>query len=613
MNAPELDLGADASAPLISTRATGPSVLVPTLAMRLRYTLHAPLGEEAIKRVRDVPGVNYWTKYGYVVDCPLNAGWLIEPMLAPIPYNLRLPHDYRTPFPKMEETTEKVRDILTQGVELRPWVWDFSTPYQREGAGLCHYRGGGYLIHAAGAGKTLACILFALATPGPIVVVTPAAVRSQWRSQVERFTTLRPHCIDPALYARKGAELLPAYLERMRSSGERPFVVTPWESLGDHVEALAGLHPVTVVFDEIHYAKQWRRDRFVPLIGGGVKPVDLRNRSSFARALSRAAQRRIGASATPIPDRVRDLWAQFDLIEPGAWGLTYTKFAFAYAAARETDHGLDTRGSSNPGELGRRLAFSVHRVPYSVSHGHLPPVRNQTTILPRERQCRPIGGFAKLIKEANEIDEESITIARLMEAASRKRPYVVERILEFTAQGGKCVVFTGLHKDCERLAGEIEKALRSSPCGAAAWFGWCHGGHSTLLRNDLREAYLAHRGAAVLVGTGDSLGTGQDLNDTDYACLAMLPYTPGKLTQWRGRFPRLGMVRPVLIEAIVAEGTADEIVADILLAKLPAIEKLVGDENLAGIGKSLRGLDDEEAVLRAMYERIAKMTGDLDE
>ena len=93
---------------------------------------------------------------------------------------------------------ECLKEQLIAGGEVRPFVLDgFLTPYQTQGLELVGGWGGAHLWWPPGAGKTLAGILWALLTPGPVVIVTKAAARLQIGREVERFTHLRPFVVKP--------------------------------------------------------------------------------------------------------------------------------------------------------------------------------------------------------------------------------------------------------------------------------------------------------------------------------------------------------------------------------------------------------------------------------
>ena len=75
----------------------------------------------------------------------------------------------------------------------------------------------------------------------------------------------------------------------------------------------------------------------------------------------------------------------------------------------------------------------------------------------------------------------------------------------------------------------------------------------------------------------------------------MLPPDPGQLRQWEGRFCRNGQKRPVIIYYVIAEGTVDEHAAHILINKLPAVEKIAEDTELAEASSVLAGRVEQDA------------------
>jgi hypothetical protein len=87
-----------------------------------------------------------------------------------------------------------------------------------------------------------------------------------------------------------------------------------------------------------------------------------------------------------------------------------------------------------------------------------------------------------------------------------------------------------------------------------------------------------------------------NLHDTDLGLVAMLPVTPGQVVQIEGRWVRLGMKRNVLIQYLIAESTIDERVAQILLRKLPAVERATDVEEVRGIAHELAGADDDTLI-----------------
>jgi SNF2 family DNA or RNA helicase len=88
----------------------------------------------------------------------------------------------------------------------------------------------------------------------------------------------------------------------------------------------------------------------------------------------------------------------------------------------------------------------------------------------------------------------------------------------------------------------------------------------------------------------------------------MLPWTPGQIRQWEGRFCRYGQKRPVVIYYVIAEETVDEHVADVLISKFPGVEKVVQDTELAEAKHVIAGIDDEEAIMDEILDCL-ELTG----
>ena len=249
-------------------------------------------------------------------------------------------------------------------------------------------------------------------------------------------------------------------------------------------------------------------------------------------------------------------------------------------------------------ELKKRFSFAVHQVSYSTTHGQLPAKRRIVTYVSPEDQIKSVG-FAKEMRDADKRGGVSALECRLAEAASRKRKAVIDLVTDAVASRQKIVVFTGRRKDCETLHEAIKKAVGE---GVPVWMG--HGGTPVGTRDMIRESYMAQGGPCVLVGTGDAWGESVNLQDTDLAIVSMLPYTPGQVIQWEGRFARKGQKRPVLLHYLICEGTVDEHVAGMLLSKLPAVDKVAQDEQVRGFGDDIAGLQDEKALVSSLISKI---------
>lgn len=527
--------------------------------------------------------------------------------------------------PPTDATWDEVKAALIGTSAVKDFVTDgFLTAYQREALAFSANRPGTMLHHPTGAGKTVSAIMWAMAANGPTVIITRATTRAQFAREVGRFTHYEAYAMKPQVEVRKRDRWqgLEDYVRWCREGGQPPWVVVGWESLSDHVDALLALRPTSIVMDESHKGKSKDRWEVIPLAeddaaaiasvkarGGFTKPaqggegiVGILPRENTVTAmisLCKAARRRLSTTATPVSDRIRDLWGQLDALEPGAWG-TFNVWARRYADAKPGQFGgLDTSGISNPEELVGRLRYVIHRVDHATTHAQLPAKRRESMYVSAVEQCDAAPGFTREQKAAAGRGGTAMLELKLAEAASKKRKAILARIADHVDSGHKVTVFTGRRRDCDDLASSIRGACRK----ATVWSA--HGAHSQQERQAIKEDYMAHPGGCVLVGTGEAWGTAVDgLQCTDAAFFVMLPYTPGQLTQWEGRFTRLGQDRPVCIYYVIAEGTVDEHVASILLDKIAKAEQVADGGSLDGASEALAGLDDLDAIYDSILSKL---------
>ena len=497
------------------------------------------------------------------------------------------------PFP------DRLARLVEEGV-VKSDIPSLLTEYQREGLTRAVERPGFHLWWPCGSGKTLAGLLWSLAHTGPHIIVTRSAALFTWYREARARTSIEPHVWLPPSLRKKKHEDLMVYAKRV----ERPLVIVSWESLPAALNELAVLRPKTVAFDEVHRSKSHKRWKAVPNNDGTLDFERLENIAASAADLSKLTMFRLALTATPIRDRVRDLWAQLDLVEPGTWG-RYWDWATRYCAARPGAFGgMDDKGSSNLEELEYRLRYVVHRVLPEEVASMLPAKRRQSVFLPVAEQNKAAGSWTNAIKRATKEGKESALEVRLAEAASRKRAWIVDALTEAAAAGHKVVVLTGRRHDVDVLGAAAKKAMPQHD--ATIWH--THGDDSPSDRDATCQSWLMAHGPAFLIATGDSIGESLNLQDADLMIVAMLPWTPGQVMQYEGRVARLGQKRPVLIQYVIAEETVDERVAEMLLNKLPSVAQLTGDGDVELLRQSLTGMENKDELV----DEVAAMLEHLD-
>ncbi|MGI8421231.1 MAG: SNF2-related protein, partial [Gaiellaceae bacterium] len=179
-------------------------------------------------------------------------------------------------------------------------------PFQERGHGWLRMLGdlgiGAILADDMGLGKTVQAIAMLVSereqpgaeTLGPTLVVCPMSVVRQWAAEIERFApALRVHLHHG------GARLTGAALAEAALGAD--VVVTSYDIATRDVEALAAVPWDRLLLDEAQDIKN---------------PATTR-----ARALRRIpARRRLAMTGTPIENRLGELWAIMDILNPGLLG-----------------------------------------------------------------------------------------------------------------------------------------------------------------------------------------------------------------------------------------------------------------------------------------------------
>jgi superfamily II DNA or RNA helicase len=439
-------------------------------------------------------------------------------------------------------------------------------------------------------------------------------------------------------------QTLDDYLLDSAAEGYRPWFVVGWEAILDHYDELAALDIRVLISDEEHLGKNGKNFDCVllpPLPPDAAKaraqrkaereeadekdgfiredpdpetglvsrkmflPVD--SRATAVRRLGRRASRRLGMTATPVFNRIADLAGQLSSIEPNCWGST-SAFHYRYCDAKPGKWGgMDVTGESNIEELQQRLERVTFVVPTHEAQAHMLHLkRRQSVYVSPDDQISELPGLATDLKRARKEGGLSRLEVERIIASSRKRGAVISLLEPHVQAGHKCVIFTARKRDCDDIGSRIQKhrygRLAEKP---KVWVA--HGDMSIEARDLVVQEYMSHPGPCVLVATGQSFGESLNLDDTDAAFFIQLPYTPGEIRQWEGRFFRMSTKRPVVIYYVIAEHTIDEQIAGILLNKLPAVEQIAQDRELAGASVSLAGIDpsmSDEAFAQSVLDQI---------
>jgi non-specific serine/threonine protein kinase len=422
------------------------------------------------------------------------------------------------------------------------WLWFLS------GLGL-----GACLADDMGLGKTiqvlgLLSVLKKRSGGKPSLLVLPASLVANWKSEMERFTpALRAKFVHPS-------ETPKDLLERM--------AVSP-------VQALQDTDVVLTTYGML-LRQPWLLDVAWQLVvldeAQAIKNPAARQTRTVKRL---KADARIVLTGTPVENRLSDLWSLFDFLCPGLLGsLERFKKFVKTLEAREQNRYAPLRGLVQPYIL-RRLKTDKHVI----------------ADLPEKTEVRAFCGlckrqaalYAKLVeeladslKEIDGIKRRGLVLAYLMRfkqlcnhpsqllgdglfdpEESGKFARLAEICEEIAARQEKTLVFTQFREMTEPLSGFLARIF-----GRAGLV--LHGGTAVARRKPLIDQFQRDDGPPYFVLSLKAGGTGLNLTAATHVIHFDRWWNPAVENQATDRAFRIGQKRNVLVHKFVCRGTIEE-------------------------------------------------------
>jgi SNF2 family DNA or RNA helicase len=455
------------------------------------------------------------------------------------------------------------------------WLWFLS----ELGLGAC-------LADDMGLGKTIQVIALLLAQQGrpgrsaPSLLVLPASLLSNWRSELERFApSLSVVCLHPSEMERTELTAIAADPERILASADA--VLTTYGML-QRQEWLRQPKWNLIVLDEAQAIKN-----------SGTQ------QAKAVKTLSGRA--RIALTGTPVENRLSDLWSLFDFICPGLLG-TSTRFKqFATALEnREPPSYAPLRSLVQPYIL-RRLKSDR-----SVITDLPDKVEMATWCGLSKAQTRLYGQAVKDLAEALQEQQESGIKRRGLILSSLMRfKQICNHPGQFLGDGDydeeRSGKFIRLRELADEIASRQERALiftqfreMTGPIATflATLFGRpglvLHGGTPVAERKKLVDRFQHEDGPPFFVLSLKAGGSGLNLTAASHVIHFDRWWNPAVENQATDRAFRIGQNRNVMVHKFVCKGTVEEKIDALISAKTGlATELLEGAETL------LTEMDDE--------------------
>jgi SNF2 family DNA or RNA helicase len=459
-------------------------------------------------------------------------------------------------------------------------------PYQFEAAArvLRHMQGRAILADEVGLGKTIEAgiVLSELRLRGlanRVLVLTPAGLVGQWCEELERKFAL-PCVIADRLFETAGtdgvAPVVVASLAAARRDRLRDALATPTWDL--------------VIADEAHRLKNPRS-------------------ASGRLARSLRARYMLLLTATPIENRLSDLFSLVSLVRPGLLG-SAAEFRVRHGrgdgAQVRNVAGLQLalrelmvrhRRSEITVMLPRRLAETMRVAPgaheaelyRAISERVRDEARQATT--PRLLALRSMQQLAgsspwACIESLSKLGWEDLSRSAANVASPAKATALLGLLRRHQARGEKVVVFTAFRRTLHELA-----ALLTNHGFDTAVY------HGSLTRAEKDAAVGRFADATPVLLSTEAAGEGRNLQFCHVMINFDLPWNPMQIEQRLGRIHRIGQQHDVQLTNLVSRGTLEDHLLEVLQAKINLFELVVGELDMI-LGRIADDLDFETLVFQ---------------
>jgi hypothetical protein len=446
-------------------------------------------------------------------------------------------------------------------------------PFQERGHGWLRMLGdlgiGAILADDMGLGKTVQAIAMLVsereepagAALGPTLVVCPMSVVRQWESELQKFApTLRVH-VHHGLGRLSGGALA----EKTR---ELDAVVTSYDVATRDAEALAAVAWDRVLLDEAQDVKN---------------PATKR-----ARALRRLpARRRVAMTGTPIENRLSELWAIMNVVNPGLLG-SREWFDRTFARPIETfgDEQALERLRSIVGPFVLRRAKDAPEIelelpPITIEKDYcrltveqaglyratvdrwMPQIAERTDRFGRRGAVLTMLGQ---LKQVCNHPEMVLPTGAPLEGRSGKLERLIE-LLGDVPEEDKALVFTQ-YPGFDRLVPHLEERLGRTT-------GFFHGRLTAARREELLREFSSDGGPSLLVISIRAGGRGLNLPAANHVFHFDRWWNPAVEQQATDRVYRFGQRKHVYVHSLICTGTLEERIDRLLESKRELADKVI--------------------------------------
>lgn len=439
---------------------------------------------------------------------------------------------------------------------------------------------GGCLADDMGLGKTITLIALHLhrAHPAPTLVICPASLLGNWHREINRFA--------PGVPVRRfhGAD-------RTLAEPDSGFVLTTYGTMRSSAAELAAHSWGLVVADEAQHVKN--------------------PHSSTAKALRTIpSPARVALTGTPVENNLSELWALLDWTTPGLLGPLK---AFRARHARIVENTGTAAGIANDEAVERlsRLVrpFLLRRKKSDPGIAPELPPKTETdhpVFLTREQATL----YEATVRETMAYIEASEGIARrglimkllasLKQICNHPAQYLKEEPTRLTGRSGKLALLDELLDTILAEDGSVliftqyvtmARLLSAHLTSRAIPSQLLHGGTPVPERERMVDRFQSGEVPVFLLSL-KAAGTGLNLTRAAHVIHYDRWWNPAVEEQATDRAYRIGQTQPVQVHRLIAEGTVEDRIGEMLLAKRALADAVLGAGETALTELSDRDLAD---------------------
>lgn len=509
------------------------------------------------------PSRDLFLKYGQMVkDLPerkWNPDLPGKPWVVPSRYVV----DLIKAFSNVADIDQSVLDLANQHQNLiamsRKAESDFDVPgmklpllpFQRAGVEFIENASGRAIVgDEMGLGKTAEALAYLQLHPDyrPAIIVVPASLKINWDREIHRFMSTK----DRVMILSGGKSF---DLDLM---GGTIYIIN-YDILSKWIDKLIAAKPAIVIFDEAHLMKN---SRVKPKRENAERKGSQRGNAGMD--LAGAAKRVLCLTGTPIVNRPIELFPLLNMVAPDAWSNAW-RFIKTYCDPNAEKGNTDITGAFNLDDLHNRIKpWFIRRTKDQVLK-ELPEKRRSTLVVDFDKSkgsdyLAVMQGIKQVIENSEAERTPSNVLAQIERAKQAtcvgKLPAAIDWIKNFLDTNGKLVVFATHQFTIDQLMETFgDRAVKVT------------GETTGQKRQDAVDRFQNDPKVRLFVGNIKAAGVGITLTAASDVAFLEYPWTPGDLEQAADRVHRVGQKNSVTVYYLVADGTIEEDIVELLQSK----------------------------------------------